>query len=257
PILSAVKKILQHGEIAANCIFDYQEVYISVEANTRCQEKVFSEFYNCEWWSHAQQHIPFENKVLAIILYSDATTLDYLEKSSRHPIYISLENIPTTLHNRAETKALVGIISILKGTKEKEQTPQFRQSLAELYEHDKESITEIFEGLCHLAPAINDYFKLVLSMREINIEKSEATLILYESFILSNEEQVRALKNYYNTSMFSDVAILMDSEQKFEVLLLICIIFKNASIFNLALVHCEKDSYDFEDGQNKDALVFN
>ncbi|CAG8513720.1 12936_t:CDS:2 [Dentiscutata heterogama] len=82
-------------------------------------------------------------------------------------------------------------------------------------------------------------------MREINIEKLEATLILYESFVLSNEEQEKALKNYYNVLMFSDVAILIDSEQKFEVckeycfakvLLLIHIIFKNASTFNLALV---------------------
>ncbi|CAG8745303.1 23189_t:CDS:2, partial [Gigaspora rosea] len=176
PILSAVKEILQHEEIAENCIFDYQEVYVSFEASTvkfldividsiimyynnikiflflhlhvhlpdfncdfmedptsRRQEKVFSEFYNCEWWSRAQQHIPFENKVLAIILYSDATTLDRLGKSSRHPIYISLGNIPTTLRNRTEAKALVGIIPILKGTKEERQTPQFRQLIRSIF----------------------------------------------------------------------------------------------------------------------------
>ncbi|CAG8791552.1 23861_t:CDS:1, partial [Cetraspora pellucida] len=42
-----------------------------------------------------------------------ATTLDYLEKSLQHLIYISLENILTNLHNRVEAKALVSIISVL------------------------------------------------------------------------------------------------------------------------------------------------
>ncbi|CAG8623481.1 4427_t:CDS:2 [Cetraspora pellucida] len=103
PILSAVEEILQQQEIVTNCLFDYQEVYSLVEAST---------------WNHAQQYIPFENKVLAIMLYLDATILDCLEKSSSHPIYISLENIPTNLHNRVESKALVGIIPILQETKE-------------------------------------------------------------------------------------------------------------------------------------------
>ncbi|RIB06156.1 hypothetical protein C2G38_2054209 [Gigaspora rosea] len=125
------------------------------------------------------------------------------------------------------------------------------RSLVEQYEHDEESVTEILEGLRHLAPAINDYFKLVPSMHEKNIEESEATLILYESFTLSNKEQVRVSKNFYNAPMFSDVAILMDSEQEFEVcdgycfakvLLLIRIIFKNTLTFNLALVRW----YDFK-----------
>ncbi|CAG8814458.1 13504_t:CDS:2, partial [Dentiscutata erythropus] len=78
-------------------------------------------------WGRAQQYISFNNKVLAIILYSDATTLDRLEKSSRHPIFISLENISTKIRNKAEAKALVGLIPVLQGTKEERQTLQFRQ----------------------------------------------------------------------------------------------------------------------------------
>ncbi|CAG8724739.1 2513_t:CDS:2 [Dentiscutata erythropus] len=91
------------------------------------QERVYSEFYNCNWWGHVQQHIPFGHKVLAIILYLDTTTLDRLGKNSRHPVFISLGNIPTNLRNKAKSKALVGIIPTLQGTKEKQQTPQFRQ----------------------------------------------------------------------------------------------------------------------------------
>ncbi|CAG8841325.1 23109_t:CDS:1, partial [Gigaspora margarita] len=43
----------------------------------------------------------------------------HLGKNSQHPIFISLGNIPTSLQNKAEAKALVGIMPILQGTKEK------------------------------------------------------------------------------------------------------------------------------------------
>ncbi|CAG8736559.1 13363_t:CDS:1, partial [Cetraspora pellucida] len=89
--------------------------------------------------------------------------------------------------------------------------------LVELYEHDEESITEIFEGLLHLASALNNYFKVIPSMLEKNIEKSEATLILYKSFALSNKKQVRASKNYYNAPIFSDITISIDLKQKLEI----------------------------------------
>ncbi|CAG8670034.1 6999_t:CDS:2, partial [Cetraspora pellucida] len=63
------------------------------------------------------------------------------------------------------------------------------RSLVESYEHDKNSIPEILEGLRHLIPAINDYFKFLPSMFEQNMKKTDANLILYESFALSNNEQ--------------------------------------------------------------------
>ncbi|CAG8744422.1 801_t:CDS:2, partial [Cetraspora pellucida] len=129
PIISAVKKIFQNQEIATNCVFDYQEIYVPTGANYNAehQERVYSEFYNCEWWRRAQQHIPSKNKVLALILYSDATMLDRLGKISRHPIFISLGNIPTKFRNKPEAKALIGIIPTLQGTLEERQTPEFRK----------------------------------------------------------------------------------------------------------------------------------
>ncbi|CAG8790368.1 2252_t:CDS:2, partial [Gigaspora rosea] len=125
PIISAIKEILQDQEIAMNCIFDYQEIYISKEA---CKKKrVYSELYNCNWWSRVQQYIPTDNKVLAIILYSDVTSLDHLRKNLRHLIFISLGNIPTNFQNKAKAKALVGFIPMLEGIKGERQTPEFRQ----------------------------------------------------------------------------------------------------------------------------------
>ncbi|CAG8623239.1 21856_t:CDS:2 [Dentiscutata erythropus] len=134
--------ILRYQEITENCIFDYQEVYTLVEGR---QERLFSEFYNSKWWGRAQQHISPGNKVLPIILYSDATTLDCLEKSSRHPIFISLSNIPTTVRNKAKAKALVGIIPTLRGTKEERQTPQFRQLIRSVF---YKCINILIEPLC-------------------------------------------------------------------------------------------------------------
>ncbi|CAG8748051.1 16835_t:CDS:2, partial [Cetraspora pellucida] len=317
-----------------------------------CQERLFFEFYNSNWWGRAQQHIPSKNK---------------------------FGNIPTDLRNKAEAKVLVGIIPTLQGTKDEHQTSQFRQlirsvfhkcinilieplhsqyhsgvllkvnsynircniilasiignwpenckscltysgtscarpchtclvgknelnaidlptnhkslqwdkakithymkkpivfgiickaseykhmmkvmpfvleglfegkknellvqmfvnwnkmycysrqykftqtdlcqfeSLVESYKRNEESISEILEGLHHFIPVLNDYFKLLPPMSKTQMEKTEANLILYESFTLTNNEQVRATKNYYNAPMFSDVAVFMNLEQK-------------------------------------------
>ncbi|CAG8739959.1 10312_t:CDS:2, partial [Cetraspora pellucida] len=132
PIISAIKKIFQNKEIAANCVFDYQEIYISI------------------MWGHAQQHISPENKVLAIILYSDATMLDRLEKISRHPVFISLGNIPTKFCNKPEAKALVGIIPTLQGTLEERQIPQFRQMIRSTFHKCMNILFEPLHSQYHL-----------------------------------------------------------------------------------------------------------
>ncbi|CAG8806207.1 737_t:CDS:1, partial [Cetraspora pellucida] len=67
--------------------------------------------------------------------------------------------------------------------------------------------------LCHLIPAMNDYFDL-MSVSEEDINKSELVFILYESFALSNEEQVRATGHYYNMLVFSNIAVYMGSGPK-------------------------------------------
>ncbi|CAG8767324.1 35428_t:CDS:2, partial [Racocetra persica] len=117
------------------------------------------------------------------------------------------------------------------------------KSIIELYKHE-EYCSEILEGLQHFGPALNEYFNLMFTLKK-NIEESEITLILFESFILPNKENVRATKSYYNTSMFSDIAIYMDSEQDFntfggycfaKVLLLVRVVLKAATTFDLALI---------------------
>ncbi|CAG8532864.1 31_t:CDS:2 [Dentiscutata heterogama] len=106
------------------------------------------------------------------------------------------------------------------------------KSLIDIYKHDEECTFEILDGLCHLVPAMNDYFDL-MSVFEEDIKKSEIIFILYESFTLTNKEQIRATNNYYNMPMFSNIAVYMDSEQKeFETFNGYCFA-KLTNIYNL------------------------
>ena len=58
---------------------------------------------------------------MSLILYSDATTTDRLGKSSLHPIYISLGNIPTWRRNKEDAKQLLGYLPILSAKSDKEK----------------------------------------------------------------------------------------------------------------------------------------
>ncbi|CAG8751978.1 11674_t:CDS:1, partial [Ambispora leptoticha] len=84
--------------------------------------------------------------------------------------------------------------------------------LIESYEYEQVYVPEILKELHNLVPAMNDYFNLVPTVKR-QIEESELTFILYESFVLPNKERVRATKNFYNELMFSNVSIHIDPEQ--------------------------------------------
>src|SRR6185369_16208325 len=72
--------------------------------------------------------LPHGSNLLSIILYSDATTTDTLDKSSLHPIYISIGNISTKRHNKSDTKRLLGYLPILKAKdKSEKKTKNFKK----------------------------------------------------------------------------------------------------------------------------------
>jgi hypothetical protein len=48
------------------------------------------------------------------MIYADSTTCDHLGKTSEHPIYISLENIPNWQRNKPDAKVLVDYLPKLK-----------------------------------------------------------------------------------------------------------------------------------------------
>jgi len=58
--------------------------------------------------------IPLDNRLLSIILYSDATTCDQLGKTTEHPIYLSLGNISNWWRDKPYAKVLIGYLPKLK-----------------------------------------------------------------------------------------------------------------------------------------------
>ncbi|RHZ86821.1 hypothetical protein Glove_44g15 [Diversispora epigaea] len=97
-------------------------------------EKSYEEQNSGNWWKQAERSISNHANILSIILYSDATTTDTLEKSSLHPIYVSLGNIPTWRRNKEDVKQLLGYLPILSAKNEKEKkSSEFKELARETF----------------------------------------------------------------------------------------------------------------------------
>jgi len=107
-IFDAIKELLSNKEIFKYCIFDYEPKYTTNNLGER--ERSYSELYNSNWWSRAQRSINENAKVLSIIIYSDATTCDMLGKTSEHPVFLTLGNIPSWRRNKPDAKALLAYL---------------------------------------------------------------------------------------------------------------------------------------------------
>ena len=57
-----------------------------------------------------EKTLPPLNNLLSIILYSDATTFDELGKTSGHPVFLTLGNLPNWVRNLPEAKILLGFL---------------------------------------------------------------------------------------------------------------------------------------------------
>ncbi len=135
-IFDAVKELLENHDIFEHCTFDYTPLY--------CEgERIYGEQYNSEWWERVQRTIPNNGKVLSIILYSDATTCDHLGKSSEHPVYLTLGNIPTWRRNRPDAKVLLSYLPRLKSSNTStKRSPSFRSAKQCLYQHAFDILTQ-------------------------------------------------------------------------------------------------------------------
>ncbi|RHZ50882.1 hypothetical protein Glove_490g20 [Diversispora epigaea] len=127
PIKNCIEILLSNSEILQHFIFKYE--------NKKHQgEKSYAEQNSGNWWKYAEASIPSSACILSLILYSDATTTDTLGKSSLHPIYISLGNIPTWRRNKEDAKQLLGYFLILFAKNEKEKTsPEFKKLVHETF----------------------------------------------------------------------------------------------------------------------------
>ena len=104
PIISGIKTLLLQPEINKAFIFKGSNI----------SDKTYGEQHESEWWNTTEKTISIDNHLLSIIIYADATTCDHLGKTSEHPIYISLGNIPNWLRNKPFAKVLVGYLPKLK-----------------------------------------------------------------------------------------------------------------------------------------------
>ena len=104
PIIHGIKVLLLHPDINKEFVFRYQD------NNTSS----YGEQFESDWWKSTEKNIPIDNDLLSIIIYADATTCDHLGKTSEHPIYISLGNIPCWLRNKPDAKVLIGYLPKLK-----------------------------------------------------------------------------------------------------------------------------------------------
>ena len=72
--------------------------------------RIFGEPYEEDWWLETEMTLLPLNHLLSIILYSDATTFDGLGKTSGHPVFLTLGNLPNWVRNLPEAKVLLGFL---------------------------------------------------------------------------------------------------------------------------------------------------
>jgi len=109
-INDAIKELLSNADIFKYCVFEYMPIF-------KDGERCYSEVYNGKWWGKAQDSINEDTKILSIIIYSDATTCDKLGKTSEHPVFLSLENIPGWRRNKPDAKVLLAYLPKIKNRK--------------------------------------------------------------------------------------------------------------------------------------------
>ncbi|RHZ68659.1 hypothetical protein Glove_294g9 [Diversispora epigaea] len=141
PIKNCIKNLLSNPDILKNLMFRYENLKIE-------DEKSYGEQNSRNWWKRAERSISNHANILSIILYSDATTTDTLGKSSLHPIYVSLGNIPTWRRNKEDAKQLLGYLPILSAKNEKEKkSSEFKELARETFHNSiKFLLDPLFQG---------------------------------------------------------------------------------------------------------------
>jgi len=126
PIFRAIQALLQRPKVADNFVCK------GVIKSFQDGERIFGEPYECNWWLETERTLPSLNHLLSIILYSDATTFDGLGKTSGHPVFLTLGNLPNWFRNSPEAKVLLGFLPKVQDSGIK-TTDAFRSLQREVY----------------------------------------------------------------------------------------------------------------------------
>ena len=105
PIFRSIQTLIQRSEVADNFVHKG-----SLKKDVNSGMRIFGEPYEGDWWLETEKTLPPLNHLLSIILYSDATTFDGLGKTSGHPVFLTLGNLPNWVRNLPEAKVLLGFL---------------------------------------------------------------------------------------------------------------------------------------------------
>src|SRR5256884_4828511 len=126
PIFHAIQVLLQRPEV--NDKFVHKGI-LKKDVNGI---RIFGEVYEGNWWLETEKTLPPLNHLLFIILYSDATTFNGLGKTSGHPVFLTLGNLPNSFRNSPEAKVLLGFLPKVQDSGIK-TTDAFRSLQREVY----------------------------------------------------------------------------------------------------------------------------
>ncbi|RHZ82175.1 hypothetical protein Glove_113g34 [Diversispora epigaea] len=107
PIINCIKNILSIKDIHKYITFNFKN-------NQTNNNRNYNEQYTSNWWARTEKTLPTGSYLLSIILYSDASTTDSLEKNTLHPIFVTLNNIITWRRNKPDVKQLLAYLPIIK-----------------------------------------------------------------------------------------------------------------------------------------------
>ncbi|CAG8831657.1 3854_t:CDS:2, partial [Gigaspora margarita] len=122
-VLDGIHQILLNNSITEEFVIEYK--MSTDKVFSKCQ---YSDMFDSNWWKNVEQNIPIGAHVMPIIIYSDATQCNRLDKTSKHPVFIILGNIPLTRRNKVDTKVLLDYIPSLEHHSTSENIlPNFEQ----------------------------------------------------------------------------------------------------------------------------------
>ncbi|CAB4444477.1 unnamed protein product [Rhizophagus irregularis] len=128
-VLDGIQQILINKTMTEDFIFEYK---LSIENDSN--ERQYTDIPDSNWWKNVEQEIPIGAHAMPIILYADATLCDHLGKTSRHPIFMTLGNIPLAHRNKTDAKILLGYIPSLESYNVSEkQSTQYRIAARKLF----------------------------------------------------------------------------------------------------------------------------
>ena len=104
------KMVSQLSDIATKESIKYLTNFLNFHKVDGNITRIFGEPYESNWWLETEKTLPPLNHLLSIILYSDTTTFDGLGKTSGHPVFLTLGNLPNWVRNSPEAKVLLGFL---------------------------------------------------------------------------------------------------------------------------------------------------